>query len=136
MARSLWQGLLDWWKPVIATSSKLDETGVERGDTPPARSARHLIDVSAPAPAADAEDVTNGSVTDASDDSDETAAVADLARVIQMSPEVASEIDAADEELLEFLAADYAPVEADPEFKRKLREQLWTLLQRDELTRQ
>jgi hypothetical protein len=37
---------------------------------------------------------------------------------------------------MEFLAADYEPDEADPEFKRKLRDQLWTLVQGNELTRQ
>jgi hypothetical protein len=40
------------------------------------------------------------------------------------------------EELAAFLAADHEPVEADPEFKRKLRDQLWTLVQGNEMTRQ
>jgi len=44
--------------------------------------------------------------------------------------------DPTDEELMEFLAADNEPVEADPEFKRKLRDQLWTLIQGSEMTRQ
>lgn len=46
------------------------------------------------------------------------------------------EVDDDDEELAAFLAADYEPVEADPEFKRKLRDQLWSLIQSNEMTRQ
>jgi hypothetical protein len=34
------------------------------------------------------------------------------------------------EELLEFLEADHAPVQADPEFRERLREELWELLER------
>jgi hypothetical protein len=33
------------------------------------------------------------------------------------------------EELQEFLGADRYPIEADPEFKEKLREELWRLVQ-------
>jgi len=35
----------------------------------------------------------------------------------------------ADEELLEFLEADVDPIPADPEFRERLREQLWGLVQ-------
>jgi hypothetical protein len=34
------------------------------------------------------------------------------------------------EELLEFLEADRVPVEADPGFRERLREELWDLLER------
>lgn len=41
-----------------------------------------------------------------------------------------------EEELLDFLAADREPVEADPVFKSRLREQLWTMIQEDKLPKQ
>ncbi len=44
--------------------------------------------------------------------------------------------DVSEEDLLEFLAGDIDPVEADPAFKRRLREQLWSLIRENELTRQ
>jgi len=44
--------------------------------------------------------------------------------------------EATEEELREFLSADYSGVSADPEFERKLRDQLWTLVQDEQLTRQ
>ena len=56
--------------------------------------------------------------------------------LVDVSRQGESGIDPTDEELMEFLAADYEAVEADPEFKRKLRDQLWTLVQRNQLTRQ
>ncbi len=37
--------------------------------------------------------------------------------------------DASDAELREFLAADGAPVEADPRFREELRRRLWAWLQ-------
>lgn len=41
--------------------------------------------------------------------------------------EIAAEFST--EELLEFLEADQLPVEADPEFRERLRSELWTLVQ-------
>ena len=41
--------------------------------------------------------------------------------------EIAAEFST--EELLEFLEADLLPVEADPEFRDRLKSELWTLLQ-------
>jgi hypothetical protein len=41
--------------------------------------------------------------------------------------EIAAEFST--EELLEFLEADVLPIEADPEFRERLRSELWTLLQ-------
>lgn len=34
------------------------------------------------------------------------------------------------------MAADHEPVDADLEFKRRLREELWALVQENEMTRQ
>jgi len=45
------------------------------------------------------------------------------------------EADASDAELLEFIACDDDPIEADPRFKRRLRDQLWAIVQDDRLTR-
>jgi hypothetical protein len=41
--------------------------------------------------------------------------------------EIAAEFST--EELLEFLEADQLPVEADPEFRERLRGELWSLVQ-------
>ena len=41
--------------------------------------------------------------------------------------EIAAEFST--EELLEFLEADQLPVEADPEFRERLRSELWSLVQ-------
>lgn len=38
------------------------------------------------------------------------------------------------EELQEFLEADQYPIEADPEFKERLRQKLWKLVQRNAQT--
>jgi hypothetical protein len=43
--------------------------------------------------------------------------------------------EATEDELREFLAADLAPIEADPDFKEELREQLWSLIREGELAR-
>lgn len=50
-------------------------------------------------------------------------------RVIE---EVAAEFST--EELLEFLEADQAPVEASPGFRERLREELWELVRRQAAT--
>jgi hypothetical protein len=42
--------------------------------------------------------------------------------------EIAAEFST--EELLEFLEADQRPVEADPSFRERLREELWQLVRR------
>ena len=44
-----------------------------------------------------------------------------------VSGEIAAEFST--EELLEFLEADQLPVEADPEFRERLRSELWSLVQ-------
>jgi hypothetical protein len=44
--------------------------------------------------------------------------------------------EVSDEELLEFLAADDDRVEANPIFKRKLREKLWAMIRENNRTRQ
>ena len=38
-------------------------------------------------------------------------------------------------ELQDFLAADYEPVEADPDFRSRLRDDLWSMIQENELSR-
>jgi hypothetical protein len=43
--------------------------------------------------------------------------------------EIAAEFST--EELIEFLEADLLPVEADPAFREKLRDELWELVQRN-----
>jgi hypothetical protein len=48
----------------------------------------------------------------------------------------AEDDEVSDEELLEFLAADDDRVEANPIFKRKLREQLWAMIRGNDRTRQ
>ena len=45
-----------------------------------------------------------------------------------MIPEIGAEFTT--EELLEFLEADHAPVEADPDFRERLREELWEIVSR------
>jgi DNA-directed RNA polymerase sigma subunit (sigma70/sigma32) len=44
--------------------------------------------------------------------------------------------DVTEAELQDFLAADDEPEQADPAFKSRLREQLWTMIQKDDLPRQ
>ena len=51
-----------------------------------------------------------------------------VAQEREVIEEIASEFTT--EELQEFLEADRHPIEADPVFKKQLREQLWSLLQR------
>jgi predicted HD phosphohydrolase len=50
------------------------------------------------------------------------------AQELEVIKEIASEFTT--EELQEFLEADRHPIEADPAFKERLRQQLWRLLQR------
>jgi hypothetical protein len=49
------------------------------------------------------------------------------AREAGVTGEIAAEFST--EELLEFLEADQLPVEADPEFRERLRNELWSLVQ-------
>ena len=52
---------------------------------------------------------------------------AEATREAGVIDEIAAEFST--EELLEFLEADLLPVEADPEFRERLKSELWTLLQ-------
>jgi hypothetical protein len=54
--------------------------------------------------------------------------VTEATREAGVIDEIAAEFST--EELLEFLEADVFPVEADMEFRERLRSELWTLLQR------
>jgi len=51
----------------------------------------------------------------------------DAVREAGVIGEIAAEFST--EELLEFLEADQLPVEADPEFRERLRSELWSLVQ-------
>jgi len=51
----------------------------------------------------------------------------DAVREAGVIGEIAAEFST--EELLEFLEADQLPVEADPEFRERLRRELWALVQ-------
>jgi hypothetical protein len=51
----------------------------------------------------------------------------EAAREAVLLEEIAAEFST--EELLEFLEADQLPVDADPEFRERLRSELWTLVQ-------
>jgi hypothetical protein len=53
--------------------------------------------------------------------------IEDGVREAGVSGEIAAEFST--EELLEFLEADQLPVEADPEFRERLRSELWSLVQ-------
>lgn len=53
--------------------------------------------------------------------------VDDAVREAGVLGEIAAEFST--EELLEFLEADQLPIEADPEFRERLRSELWTLVQ-------
>ena len=132
VARSVWQGLLDWWDPARARQEGLKGLGAGAAlpsqdslTAPPRRASQH-------APAPESVPSAPGVISDVRDGWIQRS----------LSPPRAAEgeptacDDATEEELLEFLSADYASTQADPEFKRKLREQLWALVQHDEMTRQ
>jgi hypothetical protein len=53
--------------------------------------------------------------------------IEDGVREAGVGGEIAAEFST--EELLEFLEADHLPVEADPEFRERLRSELWSLVQ-------
>ena len=135
VVRSVWQGLLDWWNPPTAPSvnATVDPSLGSRGGSLGARSNASVepdrkveFDRAAHSQSAERSPLV------VSQDS-ETPKRAHLVDVSRRDPD---QMDPTDEELMEFLAADHEPVEADPEFKRKLRDQLWTLVQGNELTRQ
>jgi hypothetical protein len=119
VVRSVWQGLLDWWNPPgdsAGIASASSDCGIE-------------IERSAHSHSAHTAERTPPGVAQKSETSKR-------AHLVDVSRRDTDTIDPTDEELMEFLAADHEPVEADPEFKRKLRDQLWTLVQGNELTRQ
>jgi hypothetical protein len=51
----------------------------------------------------------------------------EVEREADVIEEIAAEFST--EELLEFLEADQLPIEADPEFRERLRSELWNLVQ-------
>lgn len=144
MTRNVWQGLLKWWNPPAKASSKAEpelESDPDRSKrsqmTPGSGSTLGgegssgwvLREMTPTGSALGASVATNES-----DDSEE--------REINLSPRHldvslshSSEAEPTEEELMDFLAADFEPDEADPEFKSKLRDELWALVQKDEMTR-
>ena len=109
MARGrAWQGLLDWWNPAGSASAPADER--VPGDAAGWRGADPALDAS------------GGWVR--------------WELVSQGAAGTTAEEEVSDDELLEFLAADDDPVEADPAFKRRLREQLWAMIRANNQTRQ
>ena len=116
MRARVWQGLLDWWKPARAPAG--DDDGRFRESEH-----ERQADRDPPAPGAELA-AARGWQTRPLDEAD-------------ASPlDGEGEGEPLDQELAEFLAADLDPVEADPEFKRRLRKQLWDLIQESSLTRQ
>ena len=132
VVRSVWQGLLNWWNPpaapsVNAAASAPVDTQVNNRSEGPVngigvvgndRSTNLQASEYKPVPATREYQTPK------------------RAHLVDVSRRATDAADPTDEELMEFLAADYEPVAADPEFKRKLRDQLWTLVQGNELTRQ
>lgn len=114
MARKRWQGLSGWWR-AASSDTAADDRAKESTD--------RVRDASA--------ETSSYSVTQSAD-----------AENVSESPSTRSrkpeprDFDSTDPELLEFLAADIEPAAADPEFKRKLRDQLWTLIQSNQMPRQ
>ena len=104
----MWQGLLDWWNPAGVATVPDDE-----------RIAPDGVDRRGSEPAVDASEA--------------------WVRRDLVSQEVArstAEDEVSEQELLDFLAADNDPIEANPAFKRRLREQLWAMIRDDHMTRQ
>jgi hypothetical protein len=126
VVRNVWQGLLEWWNPPGAGSAGAPGPPAVRGsaNAPGGVEIDRHGDSQASEPTPLPATATRESETPK------------RARLVDVSRRATDEIDSTDEELMEFLAADHEPVAADPEFKRKLRDQLWTLVQGNELTRQ
>lgn len=111
--RKIWQGFLDWLRPVeqrvSASRHALNSAEVEQVN-PGAPVSTALVRGT----------LTGGGALTGSGWTGEGA-------LQSFADESAHEFD--DDELLEFLAADRDPVSADPAFKEELREELWTLVQ-------
>ncbi len=108
----VWHGLRDWWRPGPAS-----DAAVSGAETGPASGPADAVDEPASTedgPAWQIRELAARAAAEASMD----------------------DADVSEEDLLEFLAGDIDPVEADPAFKRRLREQLWSLIRENELTRQ
>ncbi len=144
VARSVWQGLLSWWyRPEKATDAR---GGQEMSPASPSKSPPGSAGLPLRPADSKAEPVwTRRSLASPDSYRDTTAAgkpeeerptAGGRPRLLDGLRDGDASLDPTDEELMEFLAADNEPVEADPEFKRKLRDQLWTLVQGNEMTRQ
>ena len=142
----LWQGVLHWWRaarneasgPKSARSSLHPVSGHARGwSTRPLAAGE--VRTSARRPDADASSAEAPSLEPATADEVEAARERIRAHGWALEagtmPEPGLDFEATEEELLEFLAADQEPVEADPKFKASLREQLWELVEEEGGTR-
>ena len=103
-------GLREWWRPGASERMPADDSG-ERSEAPGPEAAGVR---KADGPAWQLRELASRAAAEASLD----------------------DADVSEEDLLEFLAGDIDPIEADPAFKRRLREQLWSLIRENELTRQ
>jgi hypothetical protein len=108
--RKVWQGFLDWLRPID------HEVSVPQSAmSPVSASADPVVSLGAVARTSSGEALSG-----------------ELAQMF-FDEEALPEIDEA--ELLEFLAADEDPVQADPEFRDELRDRLWTLVHEGAFTR-
>ena len=112
-SRRVWQGIRDWFRPVDHTSQSTTGRPV--------------------APSAASEPPTEGNVIHTRDWARATlGGDADPSNVIPFPRSGAGEAvidDTSDNHgLLDFLAADAAPVSADPAFRDRLREELWEMV--------
>jgi hypothetical protein len=107
--RQVWQGFMDWLRPVDREAS----------------ASQHALN-----PAGVSTDlVASWTSTDSSTGGTLSG---EPAREI-FADETAYEID--EDELLDFLAADHDPIPADPVFREQLRDELWALVREGAITR-
>lgn len=162
MARNVWAGLLNWWKPTPNASTKAnferaadDDRSKQMQSAPAPEGAStdeggrgwtlREMNPTAGASAASVSTAlsTTKSTTKSTRATKEAPANESFDSEVYSAPQLADgpptdsyESEPTAEELMEFLAADFEPDEADPEFKRKLRDELWTLVQQNQMTRQ
>ena len=115
--RQVWQGFLDWFRPVD------HEAVATAGTAHGVKSTRASIDLAGP--------LARTGVFE-SGAFGEGGVPVDLAQQM-VAEEETPEID--EHELHEFLAADHDPIPADPVFREELRDQLWALVQDGVITR-
>ena len=102
------QGLFDWWNPLGVATAPGEKDVARRGG--------------------------DGPGTETTVDASEGCSHRELSSLDSAASLTGDEVS--DPELLDFLAADHDPAEANPDFKRKLREQLWAMVRDHYMTRQ